>query len=119
MVGCVVPPAPVSWAVGAVPGAVGSGELRTAESRLEAVAARARAHGATTIETQVAEGADPAETIAAAVRECLVEMIAMSTRGAGGLRRLVFGSVAEAVVRASEVPVLLLTPATLARMEHL
>jgi len=38
----------------------------------------------------------------------------MSTRGEGGLRRLILGSVAEGVVRAGEVPVLLLTPAMLA-----
>ena len=110
----VVPPEPVSRAVGAVTAEVASAELRTAERHLQAVAARARAHGATTIETQVVERADPAATIAGAVRGCLVEMIVMSTRGAGGLRRLVLGSVAEAVVRASEVPVLLLTPASLA-----
>jgi nucleotide-binding universal stress UspA family protein len=33
----------------------------------------------------------------------------MSTRGASGLRRLVLGSVAERVVRHSEVPVVLVT----------
>ena len=66
------------------------------------------------VEVQVAEGTDPAAAIVAAIREYLVELIAMSTRGTGGLRRLVLGSVAERVVRASEVPVLLLTPATLA-----
>jgi nucleotide-binding universal stress UspA family protein len=41
-------------------------------------------------------------------------MIAMSTRGAGGLGRLVLGSVAQGVLRASELPVLLLTPRILA-----
>ena len=71
----------------------------------------------TAIETQVGVGDDAAEIIAGAVREYLVEMIAMSTRGRGGLRRLVLGSVAEGVVRASEVPVLMLTPATLAISE--
>ena len=115
----VVPPAPVAWPLGAVPSDVGSGAVSTAGRWLEDVAARARAHGAATIETRVAEGADPGEIIAGAVREYLVEMIAMSTRGAGGLRRLVLGSVAEGVVRASEVPVMLLTPATLARTHHL
>jgi hypothetical protein len=45
----------------------------------------------------------------------LIDAIAMSTRGRSGLRRLMLGSVAEGVVRASEVPVLLVTPANLGR----
>lgn len=57
---------------------------------------------------------DTVQTIVAAVREFHIDMIAMSTRGEGGLRRLVLGSVAEGVVRAAEVPVLLLTPTMLA-----
>jgi len=84
-----------------------------ADQRLAAVAARVRARGVRTVETQVIEAAAPAEAISASVREALVELIAMSTRGAGGLRRMVLGSVAEGVVRASEVPVMLLTPETL------
>jgi nucleotide-binding universal stress UspA family protein len=114
----VMPPAAASWAVGAEPGAAESSEPGRAASWLEQAAARVRMRGATAVETQVAEGADPAELIAGAVREYLVDMICMSTRGTGGLRRLVLGSVAEAVVRASEVPVVLLTPATLARMHQ-
>jgi len=111
----VVPPPHARWVGGAEPGVSGSAELRAAESWLEQVAARGRAHGATTIETRLVEGTHPAEAIAAAVREYLVEMIVMSTRGVTGLRRLMLGSVAEAVIRASEMPVLLLTPAMLAR----
>ncbi|HKN66109.1 MAG TPA: universal stress protein [Gemmatimonadaceae bacterium] len=57
---------------------------------------------------------DRVRAIVDAVREFAVDMIAMSTRGEGGLRRLVLGSVAEGVVRAAEVPVLLLTPTMLA-----
>ena len=59
-------------------------------------------------------GNDVPSAIVAAVREFTVDMIAMSTRGEGGLRRLILGSVAEGVVRAGEVPVLLLTPTMLA-----
>jgi nucleotide-binding universal stress UspA family protein len=44
-----------------------------------------------------------------AIRKDLIELIAMSTRGESGLRRLVLGSVAEQVVRHSEIPVLLVT----------
>jgi nucleotide-binding universal stress UspA family protein len=84
-----------------------------AEARLEVAAARVRQHAAA-VEVRIAEAPHASEGIVAGVRDCLVELIAMSTRGAGGLRRLALGSVAEGVVRASEVPVLLLTPATLA-----
>lgn len=81
--------------------------------RLQATAARIREHHATVVKVAVVEGTDVARAIASAVRDYFVEMIAMSTRGASGPRRLVFGSVAEEVVRTSEVPLLLLTPAML------
>jgi nucleotide-binding universal stress UspA family protein len=84
-----------------------------AEQRLAIAADRARARGVRAVQTGVVEADGPAEAIAATVREALVELIAMSTRGAGGLRRFVLGSVAEGVVRVSEVPVLLLTPTDL------
>ena len=84
-----------------------------AEQRLAAVADRVRARGAKAVEVAVLEARQPAAAIAGSVREALVDLIAMSTRGAGGLRRMVLGSVAEGVVRASEVPVMLLTPADL------
>lgn len=87
--------------------------VRGAEARLETIAERVRQHGAKSVEISVVEDADPARAIASSVRDLFVELIAMSTRGAGGVRRLVLGSIAEKVVRASEVPVLLLTPASL------
>ncbi len=83
-----------------------------AAGRLGDLAARVRARGAA-VEVAVLEAGVPAEAIVGAVRETLVDLIAMSTRGTGGLRRMVLGSVAEGVVRASEVPVMLLTPADL------
>jgi len=39
-----------------------------------------------------------------------VSLIAMSTHGRGGLGRLVFGSVADAVLRQTHLPVLLVRP---------
>jgi nucleotide-binding universal stress UspA family protein len=39
-----------------------------------------------------------------------VDVIAMSTRGAGGLRRFLLGSVADKILRASPGPVLLFRP---------
>ena len=82
--------------------------------RLEDAAQRVRRAGATVVDSDVAVGGEPATVIAAAVRETLVDVVAMSSRGASGVRRLVLGSVAEGVIRSCEVPVLLLTPASLA-----
>jgi nucleotide-binding universal stress UspA family protein len=79
-----------------------------AERRLGAVAERVRARGSRA-EVRVVESADVGSVIVDAIRNDLVEYIAMSTRGESGLRRLVLGSVAEHVVRHSEVPVLLVT----------
>lgn len=84
-----------------------------AVDRLAATAGRLREAGIRTVEYDVCESDDAADAVCAAVRETLVDMIAMSSRGHGGLRRLVLGSVAQGVVRATEVPVLLLTPRSL------
>jgi nucleotide-binding universal stress UspA family protein len=81
-----------------------------AEQQLNDVANRLRAHGAKSIRVRVVEAADPAAAINRAVREELVDFVAMSTRGSSGLKRFVLGSVAEKVVRESVVPVLLVTP---------
>jgi nucleotide-binding universal stress UspA family protein len=53
---------------------------------------------------------DPAEEIVNAAKSERADLIAMSTHGRTGLERLVLGSVAEAVLRRSRVPVLLARP---------
>jgi nucleotide-binding universal stress UspA family protein len=80
-----------------------------AERRLNAVADRLRARGAKRVDVRVVEATDPAEAIARAVRTELADFVAMSTHGRSGFKRLVLGSVAEKVVRESDVPVLLVT----------
>jgi nucleotide-binding universal stress UspA family protein len=50
----------------------------------------------------------PAAEIVDAARELHADLIAMTTHGRSGLRRLMFGSVAEAVLHHSDVPVFLL-----------
>jgi CBS domain-containing protein/nucleotide-binding universal stress UspA family protein len=50
----------------------------------------------------------PAAEIVAAARELGADLIAMTTHGRSGLGRLVFGSVAQAVLHQAEVPVLLM-----------
>ena len=51
---------------------------------------------------------DPATEIVAAAKEINADLIAMTTHGRSGLGRLLFGSVAEAVLRGSPIPVFLL-----------
>ena len=59
--------------------------------------------------TEVIVGA-PADGILSYARDNSVDLIAMSTHGRGGLGRLVFGSVADAVLRNARLPVLLIPP---------
>jgi nucleotide-binding universal stress UspA family protein len=56
------------------------------------------------------EATDAAEAIVTAARDEGVDLIAMSTRGQGGMARFALGSTADAVVRSATVPVLLMTP---------
>src|SRR5688500_10462179 len=81
-----------------------------AERQLEELAGRARACGAAA-DVRVVEADGPADVILGADRRELADVIAMSTRGAGGLERLILGSVATGVARKSEVPVLLVAVA--------
>jgi nucleotide-binding universal stress UspA family protein len=60
--------------------------------------------------TEVLSG-NPAEEIIKYSQKNNVDLIIMSTRGRSGISRLVFGSVAEKVIRNSTVPVLIKPPA--------
>jgi nucleotide-binding universal stress UspA family protein len=51
---------------------------------------------------------EPVTEIVAAARETEADIIAMTTHGRGGFGRLLFGSVAEAVLRQAEIPVLMM-----------
>ncbi len=57
-----------------------------------------------TMQTEVRE-ALPVEGILAAIEEHQPDLVVMGTHGRGALSRLMFGSVAQAVLRASKVPV--------------
>jgi nucleotide-binding universal stress UspA family protein len=59
------------------------------------------------VRTRVAFGL-PTDEILAAAKATSADPIAMATRGRSGLGRALFGSVAESVLRASPVPVLLI-----------
>jgi nucleotide-binding universal stress UspA family protein len=60
---------------------------------------------ATGVDSLLVEG-EPRERILSAAREMKADLIAMGTHARRGLSRVFMGSVAEAVVRASEIPVL-------------
>jgi nucleotide-binding universal stress UspA family protein len=83
-----------------------------AQQRLSNVGDRLRSAGARDVRTRVAVSADPAGAIIRAARDEEADFIAMTTRGAGGLKRLALGSVAQALVRHAHLPVLLVTPAS-------
>jgi nucleotide-binding universal stress UspA family protein len=77
-----------------------------AEEYLAALAADLRSRG---VETRCRVGrGKPAEEILAAARAEGVDFIAMATHGRSGVRRLLFGSVAETVLRHADVPVFLI-----------
>lgn len=77
-----------------------------AQEYLAPLAVELRAKGIRA-QTQVRRG-DPAGEIAAAAHETGADLIAMTTHGRSGLGRLVFGSVAEAVLRRAQLPVFLM-----------
>jgi nucleotide-binding universal stress UspA family protein len=81
------------------------GAVEEARAYLSAVQTRLGVRGVAVRSCAVA--GDPGPAILAAVERERATLVAMSTHGRTGLSRLVFGSVAEGVVRASRVPVLL------------
>lgn len=52
----------------------------------------------------------PAETIVSYADENKFDLVALATHGRSGLKRMVFGSVADYVVRKSGLPILLIKP---------
>lgn len=83
---------------------------KEAADYLAPIAARLERRGIR-VRTDVRRG-EPVTEIVAGVHEAGADLIAMTTHGRSGLGRLLFGSVAEAVLRQAEVPVFLmrLTP---------
>jgi nucleotide-binding universal stress UspA family protein len=77
-----------------------------AEAYLVPVATELRANGIR-VTTEVRRG-DPVDEILAAVRDSQADLVIMTTHGRTGFGRLLFGSVAEAVLRHADVPVILM-----------
>ena len=59
--------------------------------------------------TRLAMG-DPATELVKVAAEESVDLIAMSTHGRSGIGRVVFGSVSDAIIRNSHLPVILIRP---------
>jgi nucleotide-binding universal stress UspA family protein len=76
-----------------------------ARAYLEDVASRFRSRGLA-VSIQVLHHSSPAAAILDVAGEHGVDLIAMETHGRSGVAKLLFGSVTDKVVRASEVPVL-------------
>lgn len=80
--------------------------LREAREYLAPVAADLRGRGVR-VTTEARHG-DPVKELVAAARDAGADLIAMTTHGRSGVGRLLFGSVAEAVLRQANVPVLMM-----------
>ncbi|HXE57693.1 MAG TPA: universal stress protein [Gemmatimonadales bacterium] len=80
-----------------------------AEGYLAGVAERLRGRGFG-VETRVGLGAGTADAVLAQAKTDRVDLIALATHGAGGLRRLALGSVADKIVRGADRPVLVVPP---------
>ena len=77
-----------------------------AEEYLASIATALRARGVR-VTIHVRAG-DAVSQILAGAHEVDADLIAMTTHGRGGLGRLLFGSIAEAVLRQAEIPVFLM-----------
>jgi nucleotide-binding universal stress UspA family protein len=80
-----------------------------AQQRLEQVADRLRKRGLS-VSTRVVTGINAAGGLFETISEERYDLIALTTHGHGGLRRLLLGSVADKVIRAAAKPVLVLRP---------
>ena len=85
-------------------------EDTTASARAYLMQARDQLPQSLSVETVVLQG-NPAESLEELVVRERIDLMLMTTRGRGGLRRLLLGSTAEALVRAGVPTLLLRTPA--------
>lgn len=79
------------------------------EARDELEALQGAFDPATPVKVRLAHGA-PVESILEAIMDHGAQLVIMGTHARTGLRRLIFGSVAEEVIRAARVPVLVVHP---------
>lgn len=77
-------------------------------SYLEAKEAFIRSQGIAQVGHHIVESSSPADAILSTGEELACDAMVMSTHGRTGINRWVFGSVAERVVRASKIPIVLI-----------
>jgi nucleotide-binding universal stress UspA family protein len=82
-------------------------EMELANAKLDLAGAVARFQGVP-VEVQVAAADSAVDGILRYAQTHQVDLIAMATHGRGGLSRLLMGSTAEAVLRQSKIPVLVI-----------
>ncbi len=87
---------------------IGQRLVQEAQDYLAAVAEPLRKDGVK-VRTETLEGF-PAEQLMALEREMSVDLIVMATHGRSGLGRLVFGSVAERILKVGTTPVMMIKP---------
>lgn len=88
------------------------GQLRAdQEKQLQTLAAELSGTiGPVPVRAQLLEGAEVARTIAEYAQQLQAAYIALASHGRSGLRRLLLGSVAEALLRHSHTPVIVFPP---------
>jgi nucleotide-binding universal stress UspA family protein len=79
------------------------------ETYLKEIATRLETQGIT-IDIAVGTADQPARALLNLSRELQADAVALATRGQGGWQRLIMGSVADKIIRASPVPVLVVRP---------
>lgn len=85
------------------------GDQKAIDAAREQLEERRSAFGADLqVALELIDGGDPAEEVVAYADANQIDLIAMTTHGRTGLRRVALGSVAEAVIRRTRVPVLVL-----------
>ena len=84
-----------------------AGRMQRAREYLAPLAHQLRRKGIR-VRTEVRHGESVVDEIIDGAREAGADLIAMTTHGRSGLGRLLFGSVAEAVLRQAEIPVFLM-----------
>ena len=82
-----------------------AGDLVGLESYLDSVSTPLVTAGISV--SKIIGGRDPAVSLPELARDENADLILLATHGRGGLERVVIGSVADAVIRSSSVPVLL------------
>ena len=83
--------------------------LAAARKYLDRIESKLRALGVR-VKTASVEGNSPADTIFDYAEKNGINMIVIAAHGCSGLKKLLFGGVAKAVLQASHIPVLLIRP---------